>query len=82
MYGNLLRPTRLPKRKRRSNVTNPIRAINEFKNMQIIALKCLICVREWVRFCAEHNEKRQASILGCLSFFMVTRTGIEPMLQP
>ena len=29
-----------------------------------------------------HYEKRQAPTLGCLSFFMVTRTGIEPMLQP
>ena len=31
-YGNLLRPTRLPTRKRRSNVTNPILKIRDFQS--------------------------------------------------
>ena len=31
-YGNLLRPTRLPTRKRRSNVSNPILKIADFQS--------------------------------------------------
>ena len=38
LYGNLLRPTRLPTRKQRSNVSNPIRAGDELQNKQIKAM--------------------------------------------
>ena len=45
-YGNLLRPTRLPTRKRRSNVANPILKIQDFQSASITT--------------ESHYEKRQA----------------------
>ena len=37
-YGNLLRPTRLPTRKRRSNVSNPIRTSDDLQDKQFISM--------------------------------------------
>ena len=42
-YGNLLRPARLPTRKRRSNVSTPIRASANVQDKQIKAMNCIIC---------------------------------------
>ena len=69
LYGNLLRPARLPTRKRRSTVSNPIRTSDDLQNKQFTAMKCLILrVRVGSRHTGHQaREKEKAPLFVVLS---------------